>query len=272
MWFPGRRGCPCRAMEPLPGEWCPHAGTLPHTASPGSRHSWQPWGKPGTHLLADEGARRDVLQGPHAPAHILCPVELQPCPGKQVSRSRSSAALNSHPVTTPRWQDGGFLSERLCPHPSPEQWNIDPPMSQEAGGPQKSAWLSPSGLSLLTYKPGQDTGSQPTPKAKAPACTRLRGRSAWASGWPWDRATLPGALPGPKSHASSLFTCASRGPCGTDMSALTSELSTTRGQRRVGWSQAPLDYRHPETPQYYHNSCSAERTRSIDLPLQPEGL
>lgn len=43
----------------------------------------QPWGDPGTHLLADEGAQGDVLQGPHAPAHVLCPVELQPRPGKQ---------------------------------------------------------------------------------------------------------------------------------------------------------------------------------------------
>ena len=39
------------------------------------------------HLLANEGAQGDVLQGPHAPAHVLCPVELQPRPGKQVSCS-----------------------------------------------------------------------------------------------------------------------------------------------------------------------------------------
>jgi len=31
-------------------------------------------------ILADEGAQGDILQGPHAPAHVLCPVELQPCP------------------------------------------------------------------------------------------------------------------------------------------------------------------------------------------------
>lgn len=35
-----------------------------------------------THLLANKGAQWDVLQGPDAPAHVLCPIELQPRPGK----------------------------------------------------------------------------------------------------------------------------------------------------------------------------------------------
>ena len=40
-------------------------------------------GRPGPHLLANKGAQWDVLQGPHAPAHVLRPIELQPRPGKQ---------------------------------------------------------------------------------------------------------------------------------------------------------------------------------------------
>lgn len=71
--------------------WFPRAPTSPrHGQGPGSlspraavlcpkwqgQQQRQPWGDPGMHLLADEGAQGDVLQGPHAPAHVLCPVEL----------------------------------------------------------------------------------------------------------------------------------------------------------------------------------------------------
>lgn len=85
-----------------PGPWqplTPLCCAVPKKAgaagSPGVTHAH-------THLLADEGAQGDVLQGPHAPAHVLRPVELQPCPGKQGEPlTPSSQTLSSHSDYTP---------------------------------------------------------------------------------------------------------------------------------------------------------------------------
>lgn len=146
-----------------PGPWqplTPLCCAVPKKAgaagSPGVTHAH-------THLLADEGAQGDVLQGPHAPAHVLCPVELQPCPGKQgepLTAKFSDAKLTLGLHTS----HGSKQSARYCLPISRVPWSFPrkeahSTSSGSGGSPWNSVRL-PVSLSVTQERSGQAPGSQ----------------------------------------------------------------------------------------------------------------
>lgn len=121
------------------------------------------------HSLADEGAHGDVLQGPHAPAHVLGAVELQPRPAKQ--------GLCSWPRPGPRLLATTGVTFRNA--------------SQRDRQSSDSGLMRPLCLRSVTSvprgQPGPDPWSQQGPE-------RLALPQAQAVGQVW------GTLPGSESH------------------------------------------------------------------------
>lgn len=136
-----------------------------------------------SHSLADEGAHGDVLQGPHAPAHALRAVELQPRPGKQ--------GLCSPPRPRPR-PSGPDTADGAPPHMrpigpgAPPEWPTAPVVFTPQEPPVNAGDTDPGPLcasasSPVTRRPpwAGPLGHREPQTGYASAKRRLQGGSAW---------------------------------------------------------------------------------------------
>lgn len=140
---------------------------------------------PGAHSLADEGAHGDVLQGPHAPAHVLSAVQLQPRPGKGSVLMASPTTLGSgtrqeSPLetlhncprgerVTPRVTGRPLSSHLRSPESAPgtRTLALSVPVSSSATSTGGRMLLLAPGCGVGSLGLGQEQGLSQSPRAMA---------------------------------------------------------------------------------------------------------
>lgn len=108
----------------------------------------------GTHLLADKGAQWDILEGAHTPAHVLCPIKLQPCPAKQgegrwafmyLTASKPAHVHSEMSETSKQRKTMQLPSQEILQLCNPRHWRDPVPHTQKAENPdsQSTKYSSP---------------------------------------------------------------------------------------------------------------------------------